>query len=308
MLSARSSAVLFLAGVLALLGLHDGGHPLRAQEMPIQASRTWTDHSGRVQVEAAFLGFKDGKVELQQNDGKVLRIAIENLSDVDWEFVRQQVRISQADREPRPSTTAVQKRPIIHEDFSRFEKGDLPDWGEGVHVEVGQDGRKWLVASKGGRHQVGQRVVFPREFWYLEFDFTAQVRKEPRDYRDKGFVTTSISVVDDQKRAYRIAWRMDPRRHTFVLPDGTTHDIAVGTSVPAEGKKKEDAEFWLRGRTLRIEKRGNELRLSVDGEAAFSGNIDTGSFSDFVRFAVDVYKSDWGNEFIYFTNFKVGSL
>ena len=308
MWSTRSAPVFLLIGVVTFLDMHYRAQTLAAQEAK-QTSRTWSDSSGAFHINAVFVQFKNGKVQLQQHDGKILNIPIEYLSDVDWDFVRHQVQRIPTNGftvEPTVEPT-TEKGLVFHEDFSKFEKDDLSDWGNGVHVDVGQDGRKWLVASEKGRHPVGRKVDFPQDSWYLEFDFTAQVREEANIWA-KGFVTTSISLIDEQGKPYRIAWQVYARKHTFVLPDGTTEESGLGTTVPEPGKTKKDAEYWMKGRKLRLEKNGDALKLFVDGKQALSGEIK--DFSRFVRFEVDAYNHDHygGKEFICFTNFKVGSL
>ena len=186
-----------------------------------------------------------------------------------------------------------------------------------MHVELGLDGRRWLTPSESGTHHVRQKLTVPLDSWYLQFDFTAQVGKEPHGW-NKGLVTSGISVADQQGNLYRIGWQIDPRKHAFVFPDGTIEEFAHGVAVPAHGRKKEDAELWLTGKTLRIEKKAETLTLSVNGKVACSKDIK--GFKSFARFEVDACLNlngyglvpwaglDSDQEWICFTNFKVGSL
>ena len=50
---------------------------------PLASGRTWTDSTGKHTVEAAFVDLKDGKVRLKKEDGKIITIPIERLSDAD---------------------------------------------------------------------------------------------------------------------------------------------------------------------------------------------------------------------------------
>ena len=216
--------------------------------------------------------------------------------------------------EPSPGQPGTKNGELVfHEDFSTYEEGDLPDWGDGVSVQVGQDGRKWLVASERSfgferpkrRRPVGKNVTFPDDSWYLEFDFTARVAKEPNSsWGREGFVTSSISLVDEQARAYRIGWQIHPSKHVFVLPDGTGHETELGTT-----RQDHDGHgLWLKGRTLRFDKKADLLGLFIDGKPALSADLK--GFGKFARFEVEVcLHNPYGYpEYLYFTNFKVGRL
>jgi hypothetical protein len=53
-----------------------------------QAYRKWTDSTGSHTVEAMFLDFKDGKVQLKTRDGEVKSVPVEKLSKEDQDWVR----------------------------------------------------------------------------------------------------------------------------------------------------------------------------------------------------------------------------
>jgi hypothetical protein len=310
-MSSRCTVGVFvLSGVLAVSALTDKAHSQTAEETK-QTSRTWTDLSGRHRVEATFVDFKDGKVHMRRNDGTLVDVPIESLSDADWDYVRQQVRAAQGYAVAPPPN----KGAIFQEDFSKFGKGDLVNWGEKVHVEPGLDGRNWLAPSENLSHlHAGQKVAFPANSWYLAFDFSAQSSKEAFwDY--KGFVPSGISFADENGNVFRVGWQVGPRKHVFIFPDGTTQECAT-TSIPAHQQKKEDARFWLTGRTLRLEKRGDSITISINGKAVCSEPFR--GLGRVVRFDVDTsLKSASGfgwtglsanDEWICFTNFKVGAL
>jgi hypothetical protein len=50
-------------------------------------SKTWRDATGKFSVEAEFVDFKDGKVQLKKKDGTVISIAKERLSKEDQSFI-----------------------------------------------------------------------------------------------------------------------------------------------------------------------------------------------------------------------------
>lgn len=311
MSSTRAIFAMFSVGILFVLGMDSNGHSQPPQEAA-PPPRTWTSQTGKAHIEGSFIEFKDGKVSIRQNDGQIVSTAIENLCDADWEYVRQRVRKMQGH-------TTQESAVVLQEDFAKFEKGDLPDWGEHVHVEPGLDGRKWLAPSDGGIHHVGRKVAFPPD-WFLQFDFTAHSRKEGGYNKLKGYVTSAISLIDQEGRPYRIGWQVSPRIHAFVFPDGATEEFGA-LSGPAHGAKKDNADYWFTGKTLRIENRNEVLTIYLNGKAACTKNVS--GMGTPVRFTVDAslrdfaYGLDGGKwegiestttEWICFTNFKAGGL
>jgi hypothetical protein len=55
---------------------------------PTAFARKWTDSIGKHTVEAEFVDFKDGKVWLKKEDGSVIPVPIERLSEADQQFVK----------------------------------------------------------------------------------------------------------------------------------------------------------------------------------------------------------------------------
>ncbi len=234
---------------------------------------------------------------------------------------------SRMDSSSVPESSATEKGQLVfHEDFSGDDEGDLPDWGHGVRVQLGRDGRKWLAASKEGVFHVGKKVSFPDDAWYLEFSFTAHVRTESR-YEGEGLATSSISLIDEEGKRYRIGWQIYARKHVFTLPDGTTQDFGSGTTLREATRGSAPSPpsppaYTLKGRTLRMAKNGDVLRLFIDGKVVLSGDVK--GFGKFAGFEVDVYaaygplgpfligtippKGNSIEEYINFTNFKVGRL
>jgi len=52
-------------------------------------ARKWTDSTGKYSIDGEFVGLTDGQVDLRRDDGKVVRVSLEKLSQVDQEHVRQ---------------------------------------------------------------------------------------------------------------------------------------------------------------------------------------------------------------------------
>jgi hypothetical protein len=62
----------------------------KADEIPKVASalRTWTDSSGKFKIQAKFRGVINQKVKLEREDGSILNLPLEKLSDEDQDFVK----------------------------------------------------------------------------------------------------------------------------------------------------------------------------------------------------------------------------
>lgn len=58
----------------------------------IAAARTWTDKTGKHRIDAEFVGFTNGKVQLKKSDGNVIGVSIGKLSVQDQKWVRDEVR------------------------------------------------------------------------------------------------------------------------------------------------------------------------------------------------------------------------
>ncbi len=61
---------------------------IRVEFVDKPTPRKWTDSSGKYTVEADFVDFKDGKVQLRKHDGKTVTVPIEKLSQADRSYVR----------------------------------------------------------------------------------------------------------------------------------------------------------------------------------------------------------------------------
>ncbi len=90
----------------------------------------------------------------------------------------------------------------FREDFSNY-KDDAPtDWGRGVKVRTGEDGRKWLVASAKGQHPVGRDVDLPANA-FIEFDYGVEMLESKNrglhrdDRHNMHKVLSGITLVDE---------------------------------------------------------------------------------------------------------------
>ena len=62
---------------------------LLTASVPLAGARTWTDATGRFQVEAELVEIKEGKAQLKTAGGSVIAVPLERLSSADGEYVSQ---------------------------------------------------------------------------------------------------------------------------------------------------------------------------------------------------------------------------
>lgn len=195
---------------------------------------------------------------------------------------------------------------LLYEDFSRYREGEATGWGPNTFIKTGTDRRHWLVSNMDGAHPVGCRIRLPDEF-YFECRYAAYIPEVTRGVLGwwKEPVGTRISFLGQEGGKYTIQWvikcgndvlRPNPlgsatlyvRKcfHTVTLPDGTTHEI----------------EALRPTGMLRIESRGNALKVFVDGQYAAGGTV--GPLGQLAGFEIDVVKARNGT--LFFTDFKIG--
>ena len=56
--------------------------------LTVALARKWIDSTGEYTVEAEFVDFKDGKIQLRKANGNVVAVPIEKLSESDRAFVK----------------------------------------------------------------------------------------------------------------------------------------------------------------------------------------------------------------------------
>jgi len=83
MTTLRTVALLF---TVLVIGVRGGS--AFAQREQVKKLRTWTDSTGKHTVEAEFVDVTDGNVRLRTEEGRMINIPLERLSEADQEFVR----------------------------------------------------------------------------------------------------------------------------------------------------------------------------------------------------------------------------
>ncbi len=74
--------------------------------------RTWRDTTGKFKVEAAFIDFRDGKVQLTKEDGSIVNVPVQKLSENDQKYVTQR------------TSTSVKQPPVVVHLASADERAD----------------------------------------------------------------------------------------------------------------------------------------------------------------------------------------
>lgn len=77
--------------------------------------RTWTDESGKFSVDAELMSAAGDKVRLRREDGRIVSIAIDRLSQADQDFIAQQL---EREASIDPKAVAQQVADLTHEFFN----------------------------------------------------------------------------------------------------------------------------------------------------------------------------------------------
>lgn len=132
--------------------------------------RTWTDITGKYKIEAMFVEFKDGKVQLKKKYGNVITLPKERLSKDDQEWVTERVT-SQVKAEPQPVT----KPEAGAEEGNDHERLKGPcDWQNVFELFLERFGNDVLV--EGNQRPVALTRAFERTYagkeilWTLRYD------------------------------------------------------------------------------------------------------------------------------------------
>ena len=115
--------------------------------------RTWKDASGKFEIVATLLNEQNGKVQLEKEDGRVVSVPIEKLSEADQKYLtewkaRQAAKTEPEDENPFAGGTPRDTRPMPNEEDS-FSESDLetiePDIAAAKTIVLG--GGAWPVEA-----------------------------------------------------------------------------------------------------------------------------------------------------------------
>ncbi|PQO29197.1 hypothetical protein C5Y96_15735 [Blastopirellula marina] len=131
----------------------------------VAAAREWTDITGKFKIDAEFVSFQDGMVELRKSDGNPIKVPLEKLSDDDLKSLRDRPEIAvflegNPDLKQRASGFAKILAPAGLESgivcrFKRIDHGpksmDFSKTGRFLAVGRGNDGIDMFDLTLGNR-------------------------------------------------------------------------------------------------------------------------------------------------------------
>jgi hypothetical protein len=278
-------------------------------------ARTWTSGTGHTIT--ATLHKVEMVVQLKKEDGAIVSVPLEKLSEADQEFVKQWLAGARGERHES-------LRLPFQEDFSKFNDGDKTDWGSGAVIKTGADGRKWLVPvgkghkptetpsqppttrrGKGGRTPpapppggqtpIGRDVQLPQNA-YIEFDYNVRPLVENQN-GGREEILSGISLFDKVGAKLRIEWKI-------VLRHGDGGRNSSAHLLRAPGGDQPLYPFELAGSdhgTVTIRKTGDTINVRVADQQL---TVNASEYKEFTRFEVDLYKG--ANSMLSLTNFKIG--
>lgn len=94
-------------------------------------ARKWTDSTGKYSIEGDFAGLTDGQVDIRRDDGKVVRVPLEKLSQADQEHVRQALKPKPTMQET-PFSVATAGKPATKDKRADGGKNTQVVFAEGV--------------------------------------------------------------------------------------------------------------------------------------------------------------------------------
>lgn len=110
--------------------------------------RTWTDSTGRHELQAKFVSVKDGEVTLVREDGAKLAIALEKLSKADQEYVAKLKSDSPFKPVEDSPFIPVKPRP---ETSQRGPRNVTVDWSRSEIVALDAAGAEWNITPPDAR-------------------------------------------------------------------------------------------------------------------------------------------------------------
>ncbi|MEZ6142820.1 MAG: YHYH protein [Zavarzinella sp.] len=104
-----SKSILLITGLLLLVAGNVFSHPGHDD---VAYLRMWKDSDGRFEIEGSFVMARDGKVQILQQDGSLIWMPLDQLSDTDKAWVRERVEkiklVNGKTRSPVPESTPTE--------------------------------------------------------------------------------------------------------------------------------------------------------------------------------------------------------
>jgi hypothetical protein len=131
-----------------------------------RGTRTWKDATGTFDLEARFVGVKDGNVTLKKANGKTVEVSLDRLSKEDQAFVAEQTSGKAATAKPAA-------RELSHDSGKSAGQASLAGRGHAVKFKV--DGDSYYVTSVslyGSRYGEARPPKEKFQIWICDKDFT----------------------------------------------------------------------------------------------------------------------------------------
>lgn len=214
----------------------------------IQA-RTWSDKSGKQNVEAEYLGYADGKVELRKSDGTTVKVPLSKLSKDDQQHVRELVKGDSGGS----TSSGNNSRSFSYSYSTRTNNGNTTtersvSFGTGKAAEEDKPKpRTWVDST--GKHKI--RATFME----LVGD---KVRLRREDNRVIAFPLDKLSERD-QEEAKRLSQGINLGDSD---PDNPFGNSSLDTEFAAAPVKREAGEY-LKGDIVEVEDFGELKRGTV---------------------------------------------
>ncbi|MEQ8835560.1 MAG: SHD1 domain-containing protein, partial [Lacipirellulaceae bacterium] len=242
--------------------------------VPGTQARTWSDKSGKQKVEAEFLEYANGKVELRKSDGTTVKVPLSKLSKDDQRYVRDLVK-GQSGGGTTSGSKNGNSRSFSYSYSTRTNNGNTTTersvtFGSGnAAKEDKPKPRTWVDST--GKHKI--RATF------MEL-VDGKVRLRREDNKVISFPLDKLSERD-QEEVKRLSQGVSLGDSD---PDNPFGNSSIDMEFAAAPVKREPGEY-LKGDIIEVESFGELKRgtvISADGhwlKVMFDGEDDIDSVS-----------------------------
>ena len=296
-------------------------------------ARTWTDSTGTYKIEGEFVKLSDGKVEIRRDDGKLIRIPLDKLSEDDRKFARKAAK--PAGDETPFAIAGDDEKPVAKPAEKSDNKDTQTVFAEGVGTtkeEALKDAFRAAVRQVVGEVVDGETLVKNEELvkdQVLTYsDGFIPEHKVTSDKHENGIFRVGIqakvqrrSVVMKLKAAKITLKNLDGQSlyGNIVTQVGAEKDAAALVVKALEGFPDNCLEARVVGEPKTLEKTDSEATLAINVEFApslagyntfaskFCQTLEgsskvKGEFSSVAKNRTDGY----GNELLYFDGYDAG--
>jgi hypothetical protein len=257
-------------------------------------ARTWTDITGKHKIEGEFVKLADGQVDIRREDGKLVRIPLEKLSEADQQHARKAVKVGEespfsvtGDEEkpaakPKAPTEGKETQTVVAEGVGTTKEEALKDaFRAAVRQVVGEvvDGETLVKNDDLVKDQVltysdgfipkHEEVSVRREGGLFRMTIRAQVERRGVIMKLKA-ANVAIKVVDGQSMFGNIASQLGAEQDATALVrkalegfPGNCIDVNVVGEPQLLDKDQEKAKIEVR----------IAFRVNSEAYLAFAGRL-----------------------------------